>query len=54
MDLNSQKCEKCDFESHSVGHLRRHKLTVHNLKETIDTKMNVEVILKQWEMTLIQ
>ena len=51
--MNSQKCKKCDFESHSVGLLRRHKVAIHNMKETyeniiigfeFDVDTNIEVM----------
>ena len=34
LDAKSQKCKKCDFETHSEGLLRMHKVKDHNLKET--------------------
>lgn len=34
LDVTSQKCKKCDFETHSEGLLRQHKVTNHHIKET--------------------
>ena len=34
LDVTSQKCKKCNFETHSEGHLRQHKVSNHNTKET--------------------
>ena len=34
LDLSEIKCKKCNFETHSEGTLRKHKRTVHNLKES--------------------
>ena len=34
LDLSEIKCKKCNFETHSEGTLRKHKRTVHHLKES--------------------
>ena len=34
LDVLSQKCKKCDFETHSEGLLRLHKGSTHGNKET--------------------
>ena len=34
LDVYSQKCKKCDFETHSEGFLRQHKVRSHNIKES--------------------
>ena len=33
-EVESQKCKKCDFVSHSEGLNRKHRVEVHKLKET--------------------
>ena len=32
--IGDWKCKKCDFDTHSEGLSRQHKLTSHNLKES--------------------
>ena len=32
--IGDWKCKKCDFDTHSEGLLRQHKVTSHNLKES--------------------
>ena len=53
LDVKSQKCKKCEFQTHSEGLLRRHKETEHNLKQTMvnlilgfecDIEKHVEVL----------
>ena len=34
LDLTELKCKKCGFETHSEGMLRKHKRTVHQIKES--------------------
>ena len=34
LDVTSQKCKKCNFETHSEGHLRQHKVSNDDTKET--------------------
>ena len=34
LDVKSIKCKKCDYESHSEGLLRLHRVNDHKLKET--------------------
>ena len=34
LDVYSQKCKKFDFETHSEGLLRQHKVKSHNIKES--------------------
>ena len=34
LDVESQKCKKCDFVSHSEGLLRKHRVEYHKLNET--------------------
>ena len=38
LDVHSQNCKKCDFETHSEGLVRLHKETEHQLKETFQNK----------------
>ena len=53
LDIESQKCKKCDFVSHSEGLLRKHRVEDHKLKETyqnrvlgyeIDLNKHIEVL----------
>ena len=34
LDTQSQRCEKCEYKSHSEGLLREHNLSKHKNKET--------------------
>ena len=38
LDIQSQKCKKCEFTTYSEGLLRQHKVMIHDCKET---KQNV-------------
>ena len=51
--MESQKCKKCDFVSHSEGLLRKHRNEDHKLKDSfqnlvlgyeIDLKKHIEVL----------
>ena len=33
--MSEIKCEKCSFDTHSEGLIRKHRRTTHNIKETI-------------------
>ena len=36
LDLTEHKCKKCDFETHSLGILRKHNKDTHQLKESTE------------------
>ena len=37
LDNTEHKCKKCEYQSHSEGHLKIHKRTIHNLKENVES-----------------
>ena len=60
LDVESQKCKKWDFVSHSEGLLRKHRVEDHKLKDSfqnlvlgyeIDLKKHIEVLQAMGEET---